>query len=317
MVFVTTFAVAPAASAQESWLDGAIKASAAKASAQESWSWKLYDLRDLIGLIPPTTPADEAPSPVTSMSRFMAVEETASKPAKETPDNVDKLMDKLCDALPVNCTRLFAGVYGIEAEETEHTQIQHLLEQIRALYAEHYEVQIIWFAAGCAQAPAVGDAITPTELMHRHDFVVARHTPTPLALVTRYSYVSDVAPIVGASSVGYGVVTKNAEDGLRVSILVGAGKEEAGATSIRVVGELRKVTKGRTFGPLTGKSFGSAGSSETERSSMELELPTVSVRSVQSDVRIGYGKLTVLSVLDGFDAGECFVLAGSVRKLDD
>lgn len=50
---------------------------------------------------------------------------------------------------------------------------------------------------------------------------------------------------------------------------------------------------------------------------MEIELPEVSIRSIRSDARIEYGKLIALVVVDGFNDGECIVVAASVRKLGD
>ncbi len=281
------------------------------ATAQESWSWKLYDLRDLIGLIPPTMSVKEEPSHIAQMRPYTTTEQTAPKPDKEI---LDKLMDKLCTVLAVDGTRLFAGVYGIQAEDIQHALLLRTLEEIRALYAERYEVEIAWFTAAADQAPAVGDVATPVNPMHLHRLVATRRTPTPLEVITQYAYVSDLQAVVATGAVAHDPEIETAEGGLRASILIGAGQEKEGATTIQIVGELRRVVMGKMSGPLTGTSTGSAGSSET--SSMQLELPIVSVRSVRSDIHIEYGKPTVLGVLDGFDDGQCFVLAASVRRLD-
>ncbi len=261
-------------------------AAGSSASAQETW--KLYDLRDLIAVLPSTTPPDED-------EPYLAA----------GAQSADELMERVCSELGIHYAPFLSGVYGLEAEEAEHARVRQLLEQIRSLYAEPYAVELVWFTASAGEAPSIGDVITPAEPHHRHRFVVARRTPTPLVSVTRYSYVSDLTAVVATSAATHDPRTSSTDAGLRLSVLVGAGPEEANATSIQLVGELRRVTMGRKSAPV--------GTFET--GPMAIELPTVSTRSIRTDLRVEHGKMTVLNVLDGFGEGECIVLAGSVKKL--
>jgi hypothetical protein len=254
------------------------------ASAQETW--KLYDLRDLIAVLPPTTPPEE---PCLAAGARSA----------------DELMERVCNALGVRHAPFLGGVYGVEAGDAEHTQVRQLLEQIRSLYSERYAVELVWFTAPAGETPSIGDQVAPAELHHRHRLVVARRTPTPLVVVTRHSYVSDLTAVVATSAATHDPRTAITDAGLQLSVLVGAGPEEADSTSIQLVGELRRVTMGRKSGPV--------GTLET--GSMAIELPTVSTRSIRTDLRLTRGKVTVLNVLDGFKEDECIVLAGSVKKL--
>ncbi len=279
-------------------------AAASPASAQTSW--KLYDLRDLIGSLPPP-PRVEAAAVTRSVFTIPAGGPTAPRPgsAGEPTGSTRELMDRLCAGLGVAHTALLPGVYGIEAEETGHTALVNMLEQVRELFTERYEVEILWFVASPDQAPSIGDPVTPTGPLHRHRLVAARRTPTELVHVSQYTYVSGINPIVAQQAVGYGPETRREESGLRLSILVGAGSETDTATSLQVTGDLRRVAMGKMSGPLI---------TDAARS-MELELPQVSVRSIRSSIRIEYGKLTALGVTDGFDDGQCVVIAASVRKL--
>ena len=170
-------------------------------------SWKLYDMRDLIGLIPPTTPL-------------------VAQPFVERGKSVDELMDRVCTALGIVHAPLLPGVYGVEAEDAQHTQVKGLLEKIRALYAERYEVEIVWFTAPAEEIQSIGDQITPVEPLHRHRLVVTRRTPTPLTLITRHSYVSDLTAVVATSAMAHDPETRSIDGGLQLSILVGAGQEE-------------------------------------------------------------------------------------------
>jgi len=98
----------------------------------------------------------------------------------------------------------------------------------------------------------------------------------------------------------------DAEDGLNFTILVGAGKEADNVTLVRITGELRRVTMGKASVPMTFH----------ETTTTAVELPAVAVRSICTDLPVRLGKLTVLSVLDGFVEGECVVVASSIRKVD-
>lgn len=276
-------------------------ASASTASAQTPWSWRLYDLRDLLGLLPPSPRVDA------DVLAAPAITIADAEPRPCRPGPVDELMDRLCGALGVNRTALFPGVYGIEADEETHTTLLSMLEQVRRLYAERYEVEVLWFAASPDQTPSIGDPVVPVEPVHRHRFVVARRAPTQLAQVSRHAYVYSIQPVVAQQAVGYGPEVKREEGGLRLSIWVGAGSETETATSIQVRGELRRVSMGKLSGPLI---------TDVEQS-MGIELPEVSVRSIQSNVAVEYGELTTLAVVDGFDDGGGIVLAASVRKLSD
>jgi hypothetical protein len=278
------------------------------ASAQETW--KLYDLRDLIAVLPPTT-LPEQPAIASQVPPFQTWDIGAPARPPEPPTltagvrSADELMKRVCGALGVTYAPFLGGVYGIEGGEAEHAQVRQLLEQIRSLYAERYAVELVWFTAPAGETPSIGDEVAPAQPHHRHRLVVARRTPTPLVVATHYSYISDVSAVVATGSALHDPRTGNTDAGMRLSVLVGAGPEEADTTSIQLVGELRRVTMGKTSGPV--------GTAET--GSMAIELPTVSTRSIRTDLRIAHGKMTVLNILDGFGEGECTVLAGSVGKL--
>ncbi len=215
-------------------------------------------------------------------------------------------MHELCDALGIHHTPLLTGVFAVEAGQDEHIQLLQMLEEVRTLYVERYAVEILLFRATAEQPTSVGDPVTPNGPLRRHRFVVARRTPTPVVLVTRHSYVSDISPVVATEAVGYAAETRSVEDGLRLSIIVGAGEEEGSRTSIQIVGNLRKVSMGKM----------SEAFVTPDLKTMQVELPTVSVRSIQSNIRVELGTLTVVGVLDGFEEGEQLVLAASVQKLD-
>jgi hypothetical protein len=278
------------------------------ATASAEVSWKVYDLRDLIGLIPPKAPPTPSPAVDDDDQMFDFGEPKTAPVCPSVPDpaaSVEELVGRICDALSVTYTSLLAGVYGVEAEDDQHAEIQELVSRVRDLYAERYEVELVWFTTSSSTAPSVADKIALPELPHRHQLVVTRRTPTPVAVVTRHTYLSDLAAIVGTGATAYDPETASVQDGFELSMLVGADEERGDATSIRLAGEFRRVTLGKTAAPLAYQ----------ETTISAIELPTVAVRSVQADLPVEARKVTVLSVLDGFAEGECVVLAASIQKL--
>jgi len=215
-------------------------------------------------------------------------------------------MDTLGASLGFNCVALSPGVYGVDAEEADHATLLDLLEKIRNLYAEHYAIQVAWYATPPADAPAIGDIVTPSEPFRRDRLVVARRTPTEFTQVRRSTYVSKIDPVVATSAVGYASEIGSVESGLRASIMVGTGPEANDTIEVRMTGTLSRATMGKMGGAVhTDKTL-----------EMQVELPEVSVRSIRSNLRIENGKLTVLNVVDGFEEGTSIVVAVSVRKLD-
>lgn len=286
LALLTTLAATPVAHAQA-----------------DSTPWKLYDMRDLMTVIPPPKVNMQASQRAMLESLLQPVTpESAS--SGEASGRVDQLMDRLCGALGLEYTQFLVGVYGIEAQEAEHTQIVELLEEVRALYATRYEVEVFWYAVPAAQVPSAGEEAKPTDPVHRHRLVVSRRTPTPLTQVSLHTYVAGLQPVVAQSSAAYDVETRTAADGLQATILVGIGEEDLNVTSLQITGDLRRVRMDRTSAAIVH-----------EGSTLQVDLPVVTIRSVLCSRRIGIGANTVLTVVDGFEDGECLVIAARVQRV--
>ena len=271
--------------------------SATATSAQESW--KLYDLRDLIDLLPAPSPPPRA-AQTTPRASFLGTPTTRAPAPQRDP--VDELIRRICGDITVDHRLLFQGIYGVLAEEEAHMTLVSRLESVRELYTQRYDVEILWFPTPVTQSPTIGAEVNASEPLHRDRLVVTGRAPARLIRVSQLAYVSGIDPIVGTGAMGYASETDVAESGLNLSILVGAGRETGTGTSIRIRGELREVTMGKMSGPVA----------TMEARSMEIELPTISIRSIQSNIGIEYGKLTALAVVDGFRSGECIVVAASI-----
>jgi len=264
----------------------------APAIASADPMWKLYDLRDLIGLLPPPT-----------MQRADNDEEYDATAA----DSLNSLVQQFTEIGGLDVTQHFPGVYGVQGEESDHAILVKKFDQIRSLYAEQYEVEILWHSIGTEEAPAMGDPLTPTAESHRHRLVVSRRTPTQIVAVTQFSCVTGIEPVVATQAVAYGTTIDHQESGLRATVLVGAGPESAEKTSLSLTGELRRATPGKTWTPFdTG-----------ELRNVAVNLPEIDLRSIQSRVTLDFAKFTTIAVVDGFQPGLSIVIAASVRKLGD
>ena len=125
-------------------------------------------------------------------------------------------------------------------------------------------------------------------------------------MVTHHAYIAGINPIVASGATAFAPEIDHVTEGFRVSLLVGAGDEDEDTTTIHLVGSVREVVMGKMSGPV-----------EDERAQLQVELPVERSRLIQSNIRISFGKLTVLAVADGFEADSSIVVAAMVRKLDE
>jgi len=242
---------------------------------------KLYDLRDLVA----TVPVDSE---------------------RTQEERIKKIVENFHYHMGLTFVMWLPGIYSVEAEEAQHAKFHQMLYQFRTLFEDRYEVEIVQYTIEMADVPSIGDEVSPASFVRRQRLVTTRRTPTPVEIISRHTFVSEIVPVVATDAVGYVVETDQVDEGLRVSLLVGAGEENEQTTSIHLFGSVREVVMGKMSGSL-----------EDERSPLQVELPMERSRSIQSNLRIPFGKLTVLAVTAGFDGTDSIVIAAMVRKLDD
>ena len=242
---------------------------------------KLYDLRDLVA----TVPVDSE---------------------RTQEERIKKIVENLVSGMNLTYDVWLPGIYSIQAEDAEHVKFRHMLNQFRELFEERYEVEIVQYTIEMADVPSIGDEVSPASFVRRQRLVTTRRTPTPVEIISRHTFVSEIVPVVANGAVGYAPETDQVDEGLRVSLLVGAGEEYEKTVSIHLFGNVRQVVMGKMSGPLAD-----------DRSPLQLELPVERSRSIQSNPHIPFGKLTVLAVTAGFDGSDSIVIAAMVRKLED
>lgn len=292
---------------------------------------RVYDTRDLAAALPSGNPS---PGILTILPRFessgpdgglLRLGVSGPAPSKDAAavSPADLVVSRLCEQLSLQKEALVEGVYLITGEDAQHEQFVKLLEDVRSLYQGAYELEILVYPAPAAQAPAIGSDAEPQSVTIRTRQVIGRRVESRIAVTEEISYIRDWQPVVGNESVGYdpdpGTVTK----GLRLIVTAGgvehAAPEPARRTgrpaseadapqsvvSLRLSGSLTDAVVEKQSSPLAPLSGGS----------LELGLPRLSTRTIESDLRIVPGRTTVLAVVPGTKPGDTLVIAGTLREL--
>lgn len=265
--------------------------------------WKLYDVRDLIGLLPPVAVAPPPSAPSAPGDPFAVMRAFPSPPSDAAA--VEELVARLCGSFAAPHERLVDGVYGIETDEATHATLLRMLTEVRDLHAERYVVELTVFSHSEGERPVIGKAITPPASAAVHAAVVTRRTPTPIQQIVRHRFISDMSPVVANGVVAYDPETELAIDGLQVTITVGAAPDAEAHTAIRLVGEIAEISLGR----LPERRDSGMDSSPA------IELPTETMRTLRSDVRVPHSAWTTLAVAPGFREGLTIVVAARVEPI--
>lgn len=276
---------------------------AAQPADADARTWKIYDLRDLIGLLPPA----EQPPPYTGAENLML--STGSplpdyKP-QPAPNPVDTLLGRLCDAFGAPHERLLDGVYGVEATDEAHDLLRRMLLEVRALHAERYVVEIAWYTLTDGERPAVGKSGTPPASATLQSLVVTRRTPTVFSQVVRRRFLAGVNPVVAEGAVAYEPEPGIVLDGIRATVCVGASPDAEGTTTLRLLGDVYLATLGRL----------PARPDSGMEPSPAIEFPAEAVRTLRADVPIAFAQWTTLAVVPGFVDGATIVVFGRVSPL--
>lgn len=278
---------------------------------------RVYDARPLSAVLPRR---DAAPLPGAAYAFPARTDGSAANPVPAgrsggapAGGSVEQIVGRLCDQLGLASEPIGDGVFLVSGEAAQHEQFSKLVEDLRSLYGGSYELELATFTVPAAQAPAVGSACDAQTATLRTRQVVARRVESRITMTEEIGFVRDWVPVVGNDAVGYdpdpGVVVK----GLRLCVTVGGtegaspggGRPGAGVVSVKLQGEWCDAVIEKQGSPLGPQGGGV----------LELGLPHVALRSIDSEARISPGQLSVLAVVPGSRAGEAVVIAGAVREV--
>ncbi len=230
---------------------------------------------------------------------------------------IDVLVPTLAQATGASARPVLAGVYAVAGSPEAHAALESMLRAVRELYSETYQVEIRAVSVAADRAPAVGaaaeaGALGEMEAVARGSASVVRRAATTVASERRMTYIADWSPVVGNNAVGYDPQTSEVEEGMHVTVVVGAGAGERGQGAegtagevVQVRGTITRVEMEYESAPLVGMEGGN----------LRVGLPRVEERAVESVLRAPLGTPTVVAVVDGFDEGESvIVLVATVSR---
>lgn len=235
---------------------------------------EIYDIRDLATLIPSNgAPPEEA---------------------------LDEFVNRLSGHLDAQVGQIFPGLFHIDATREQHQHLLQSFEHIRKLYSESYEVTVFTYEVSAGESPSIGAAakLDGAALIQRE--VIPRRTMSQISAIVQRTYVASLEPVVAEHATAYTPRTKTVDEGLSLSVILGAGADDEKSTALRLSGELTLVSLKRSTGP---------------DSEWRVDLPDVQKRSIKSALRVELGKPTVTAVVAGREAGQATVIAAAVKKV--
>ncbi len=281
---------------------------------------RVYDTRDLAAVLPSGSgggtitivPRLETDGSGSTLQRLtLGVQHSDEGLVTASP--ADLVVTRLCEQLQLQKESLGDGVYLVTGEADQHVQFVKLIEDVRSLYQGAYELELFTYPVAAAQAPALGAAPDSQSVTLRTRQVIARRVESRIDLTEELTYIRDWQPVVGNDSVGYDPDPDVVTRGLRLAVTAGAvndapegrGSAGSGRIPLRLRGEWIDATVERQSSPLAPLSGGN----------LELGLPRITKRTIESDLRVPLGQAVVLAVVPGTKAGESVVIAGTVREL--
>ncbi len=197
---------------------------------------------------------------------------------------------------------LAPGIFMIGADSQGHETLMRLLTDLRALFSERYVVDIVSYTVEQDDAPRVGSAAECATPGARHQLVVVRRRATSVTSVRAEHYLANLDPRLAEGVFAYSAQVREVVAGLQLTVTVGAGPQDADATSVEAHGRISHIEFDRATGPEGGGS-GAA---------WRVELPTISERTIDAQTQVPFDQPTVISVVPGFNDGEVLVVAVTV-----
>jgi len=264
--------------------------------------WRLYDLRDLLGVLPPN-PCATQPAKDTYQSSGWTQQWLAYARAHIDQPDLNTLFEELQGVVGFTAWRLFDGVYAVVADEQAHEQFTAMLDQIRRLYAERLQIEVSCYRVPASQQPSVGDEAPEGPPLFRQQFVAPRRAPVRISRLRERTYVTELAPQVAESAVGYDARVATAEEGIVLWVLVGAGPDDPEVAAVSLAGEFRQLADQRASGALTAD--------------LKLDLPALEVVRVHSTANVPWGRRTVVCTVSGFSDSEMLLVAVRADRVSD
>lgn len=239
---------------------------------------------------------------------------------------LDLMLDRIASPLVHDYYKLADGLFTITADHAAHETLIRLLNDVRDLYREPYEIELVHYAVAAADSPLIGSGAVPVDdgSLTRLRQVAIHRVAAALRSTASHAYVADWQPVVADSAVGYDPEVHLVEDGLQLEATVGSDHAADHANRDDRIHLSLSGTIAQAFIELipvpvaTASAVGETASGPAEAGQpLALGLPNVMTRDVRADLDLPLNRLTVVSVVEGFEPGQSIVIAAAVRRLDE
>lgn len=257
---------------------------------------RVYDARELGAMLAPSEEAD----PLRRASRRQHGEPEVDPNAGEDPGLMAArgIFEKLTSSLNMTMDTLLQGVFMITGGQAEHARLIELIEAVRRVHADRFELDVRLWSVESSQAPALGSAASPPPGAMVFRLTTPRSAPTPIYALAHEWHLWGWQPVVGDNAVGNEPRFDAEPTGLWLTLTVGSD-EGPGRVALRGRGAVLSSSV-ETLTPRIG---------ELETT---VQLPRSRERTVSIDAAVG-AEPAVVMVMPGFEEGQTLVLAAGAR----
>jgi hypothetical protein len=135
--------------------------------------------------------------------------------------------------------QIVEGVFLIEADEDEQRErFEQLLEQVRELYTENYQVELLVYETEDTP-PEIGEAVEPEgEIIFRTTQTLSGSAHTDFAAMRTQAYVASWTPVVANGAVAYEPQLDHIESGVAFRLQIGESFTDEEQVSVRLWGTI-------------------------------------------------------------------------------
>jgi hypothetical protein len=210
------------------------------------------------------------------------------------------IFEKLSASLGMTMEAMLPGVFMVTGAEADHKRLTDLVEAVRRVHADRFEVQIGLWTVESSRAPALGSTATPPADAVVTGLTTARLVRTPVSALAYEWHLWGWQPVVSTNAVGNEPRFEAEPTGLWLTLTVGSD-EGKGRVALRGRGVLLSASV-ETLTPRIG---------EVETT---VQLPRSRERTVRLDTAVG-PELSVVMIAPGFEDGKTLVLAAGAKPV--
>ena len=273
--------------------------------------WRLYDLRDLIGILPAQALPEPAPwwkrLPRNVKATFGLTGEPSTQWLRHTRvEPLESTYFSVVDRLEVEfgidrSFEVLPGVYMLLGTPQAHERFSQWLEAVRKLVQPRCRVRLSIYRVDTAEVPRVGSPPPAASPMYVSERVVPLRSVTQWQQHEEHAFMCRVETGVAESAAGYEPEVRTVEEGVELTLIIGAGPPQKERVAVHVAGTLQVLDDSRQSAPIDGRN-------------LRIDLPSVHLTTVESQTSVPWGQPTVIAVATPVRDGPAMLIAVRVDR---